>query len=471
MKNTLLATLALTSSLTYAQISVDAPKKIDISKFQKKTKSFKKKSDFNDPLWEQQWGPRHVSLPEVWKSNKGHKDIVIAVIDSGVDYNHPELRNNMWANEKELNGRPGVDDDGNGYVDDIYGYDFANKDGDPMDDYGHGTHCAGIIGATHNNGEGIVGVMDDVSIMAVKFLDKKGNGENIDAAKSIDYAVKMGADIISASWAGPEAAPVIKKAIERAEKAGVLFVAAAGNDKVFSRDNDMVGQYPTNYKLSNILSVASIKPDSELSSFSHFGRTSVHIAAPGDEIISTLPDNSYGVKSGTSMAAPMVAGIVGLLYAKEGKQETLKVIQRVMRTSTFHSKLRKRLISDGYISAYDLLEDNEGERPKLTGWKTYKLPKVIESTHPYTQNQVAGLPVWIPEAKYIRAKIKRYEFAEGDVLEIADMNNMLVEKIDGGSEEDYTTTYVEGHMMIIRFHADRWVHRWGFAIEEVEYID
>jgi hypothetical protein len=281
----------------------------------------------NDPNFSRQWALNNtgqtggtpdadIDAPEAWDIQTGSGDIIVAVIDSGVDYNHPDLAGNMWRNTVELNGIPGFDDDGNGYVDDIYGYDFLNNDGDPADDLFHGTHCAGIVGADANNARGVAGVCWDVNIMALKVGDTYG----VDLAAAIEaigYAVTMGAKVINASWGSYQDSQGLRDAIAGANAAGVMFVAAAGNEY---NDNDQFPMYPASYNFDNIISVMATDSRDRMVSYSNYGAISVDIGAPGANIFNTLPTYrtpdmiayglpaNYGLLSGTSMAAPHVAG-------------------------------------------------------------------------------------------------------------------------------------------------------------------
>ncbi len=245
-------------------------------------------------------------VPDAWNLSVGGDDIVVAVVDTGVDYTHPDLRNNMWKNMKEANGRPGVDDDGNGYVDDVYGYDFVRNRANGDDDNKHGTHCAGVIGA-ERNGIGVVGINQKVKIMPLKFLDANGSGDTMAAIKAIDYAVANGARVISNSWGGGGYSSLLNDAIQRALARGIHVVAAAGNE---SNNNDARPTYPANY--AGVISVASSDQADSLSFFSNFGPKSVFIAAPGSSIQSTVPGGYYERLSGTSMAAPQVSGAIAL---------------------------------------------------------------------------------------------------------------------------------------------------------------
>ena len=277
----------------------------------------------NDPRFNDLWGMHNtgqtggtvdadIDAPEAWDISTGSSEIIVAVIDTGVDYNHPDLVANMWINGAELNGTPGVDDDGNGYVDDIYGYDFCNNDADPMDDHYHGTHCAGTIGAVGDNGEGVSGVCWNVRIMALKFLDAWGYGWSSDAVDCIEYSVQMGAKVLSNSWGGGPYSHSLKDAIDAAGEAGVLFVAAAGNDDV---NNDVEPHYPSSYDCENIIAVLSTDKNDNKSGFSCYGLNTVDLGAPGSSILSCEPGNGYDYHSGTSMATPHVAGACALVLS------------------------------------------------------------------------------------------------------------------------------------------------------------
>lgn len=294
-----------------------------------------------------------INASRAWEITKGAtgKDIVkIAVIDTGVDYTHPDLKDQMDVNALELNGKAGVDDDNNGYIDDVYGYDFANKDGNPMDGHGHGTHCAGVIGASHNT-TGIAGVMANVKIVGIKFLTDKGSGETIDAISAIDYAIKRGVRVMSNSWGGDEKEQSLQDAITKAQEAGITFVAAAGND---SSDNDKRPTFPANYEVENVISVGSYASNGARSGFSNYGVKSVHVFAPGSNILSTYK-GGYGNLSGTSMAAPHVSGVVGLLLSQEPNLTPAQIKERLIKTSAKTSKLKTTSLSEGRVDAYRAL--------------------------------------------------------------------------------------------------------------------
>ena len=304
----------------------------------------------NDPFFADQWGLHNIGggggladadidAPEAWDQTVGHSSVVVAVVDSGIDYRHRDLASNIWVNPREIAGN-GVDDDGNGFVDDVHGYDFANGDSDPWDDHGHGTHVAGIIGAVGSNGEGIAGVAWQVRLMPLKFLGTGGVGSVADAIRAINYATMMrsryGVNIraINASWGGSSYSGALETAIRAAGETGILFVTAAGND---SRNNDFHPQYPANYDLPNVISVAASDRYDRLASFSNFGQQKVHLVAPGVQILSTVPGGGYQKLSGTSMAAPFVSGAVALVaaaapgaFASELRQAVFQGVDRLV---------------------------------------------------------------------------------------------------------------------------------------------
>ncbi|MFN7874938.1 MAG: S8 family serine peptidase [Pirellula sp.] len=267
----------------------------------------------NDPMYVNQWGfensaDKDIDMAQAWDYGTS-TSVVVAVIDTGIDYTHPDLAANIWMNTDEVAGN-GIDDDGNGYIDDIRGWNFINETNNPMDDHGHGTHVAGTIGAVGNNSVGVVGVAWNVKMMALKFLNSSGSGNLSDAVEAIDYARVNGAKIINASFGGGGFSSAMQTAIQRFQNVGGIFVAAAGNN---AQNNAVIASYPANYP--GVVSVAASTSTDTLASFSNFG-TNVHIAAPGQSIRSTLPGNRYGNMNGTSMAAPHVAGALALLWGQ-----------------------------------------------------------------------------------------------------------------------------------------------------------
>ncbi|MCU0544335.1 MAG: S8 family serine peptidase [Oscillatoriaceae cyanobacterium Prado104] len=287
-----------------------------------------------------------IGATQAWNVQKGSKNVVVAVIDSGVDYNHRDLAANIWKNPGETAG-DGIDNDGNGYKDDWRGYDFVNKDSNPMDDNSHGTHIAGIIGAVGNNNIGVVGVSQNVSLMPLKVMGAGGIGSSNDIVKAINYATQNGAKVINASFAGGPFLQVMKDAIADANKKGVLFVAAAGND---GKNNDTKPQYPANYDLPNIISVAATNDRDRLASFSNYGQNSVDLAAPGENILSTTPGDRYDFKIGTSMAAPYVTGAAALLLAENPNLSAAQIKDTLMKDADKLTSLNGKTVSGGRLN-------------------------------------------------------------------------------------------------------------------------
>jgi subtilisin family serine protease len=305
-----------------------------------------------------------IDAPEAWQVMTGSGDVIVAVIDTGVDYDHEDLSDNMWTNDLELNGSPGVDDDGNGHIDDIYGIDAYSDDTDPMDEDNHGSHCAGTIGAVGNNGIGVVGVTWDVRMMALRFMGV-GGGWTSDAIDCLEYAIMMKEDfghnvrVVNASFGGADYSQAEYDAIWAAGEADILFVAAAGND---SQDNDVHAHYPSGYDLPNIISVAAtdrhdllLYIKNPLFLGSNWGAATVDLAAPGQAILSCKRSNSYGYMSGTSMAAAHVSGLAALIFAANPAYTWDQVNLNILFTGDRITSLDGLILTGGRINANSAL--------------------------------------------------------------------------------------------------------------------
>lgn len=351
-----------------------------------------------NPDLAQQWGMNDIGAPQAWRMNVDASNIIVAVIDSGTDYTHEDLRPNLWRNPGEMgldaNGKDkstnGLDDDGNGLVDDLIGWDFVSEDNKPFDlavepiklltkggNPGHGTHCAGNVGARGENGLGISGVAPNVKIMSLRFISEQGAGSTSAAIRAIRYAVDKGAKVLSNSWgsegedpASGEENRALRDAVEYAKSKGVLFVAAAGNGhkgKGYDNDNDPLPAFPASYTHDNIISVAAIDENDRLGGFSNWGLTSVDIAAPGLRVYSTTVGGMYSDKvidlasisvdwDGTSMAAPHVAGAVALYWAAHPNQDWKQVKQTLLDSATRLPQLQGRMVSGGKLNALEMMK-------------------------------------------------------------------------------------------------------------------
>jgi subtilisin family serine protease len=314
-----------------------------------------------DPQFSDQWalannGQRggkegaDISAMRAWAVTTGDDDVVIAVLDSGVDYTHADLTNNIWVRPANV---ARYQDDSAGTIQDLHGFNAIENNADPMDDNGHGTHCAGIIGAEGGNNIGITGVNWTVKIMPLKFMNAGGFGTTKDAVEAINYVIdrrKAGVNVkvISASWGSTMKSQALEDVIRKAYEAGILFVAAAGNA---TTDNDRTPHYPSSYNVPNVISVAALDRNDQLASFSNFGAKSVAIAAPGVDILSTWLDNAFEEKSGTSMATPVVAGVAGLIAAEEPRLSVDDLRKRVVESVDKLETLRGRVVSGGRINA------------------------------------------------------------------------------------------------------------------------
>ncbi|MBI2611648.1 S8 family serine peptidase [Candidatus Gottesmanbacteria bacterium] len=326
----------------------------------------------NDPDFSKLWGLNNtgqtggtsgadIKAINAW-DNIHDSNLVVGIIDTGVDYTHEDLANNMWKNPGEVEGN-GVDDDGNGYVDDVYGWDFVNNDNNPMDDHGHGTHVAGTIGGEGNNSIGVSGINWEVKIAALKFLSSGGYGTTTDAIEAISYANSMGFKITNNSWGGGGYSQALYDAIAAANNGGYLFVAAAGNSGL---NTDNSSAYPASYNLDNIISVAATDHNDNIASFSNYGVNSVDLGAPGVNIYSSVPKGNcslcaasgYTYLSGTSMATPHVAGAAALIWTSKPALSHLQIKSLLLSTTDPLSSLSGKSVSGGRLNIWNPFEND-----------------------------------------------------------------------------------------------------------------
>jgi len=313
----------------------------------------------NDPFLSVQWhldnspSEPDIQATKAWDTTTGSDSVLVAVIDTGIDYAHPDLVANLWTHPGETPG-DALDNDGNGYIDDWRGWDFADRDNDPKDDHGHGTHVAGILGAVGNNGVGVSGVCWKVRILP---LDGFGFEDSLssDLIEAIRYAKNMGARIINASWGDQYEDLLMQEAIREFTAAGGLFVTAAGND--YGENNDYFSSFPPNFDIDALLSVGASDIDDDIAGFSSIGPNRVHLMAPGDNIYSAYPtylnhvSTPYAFKDGTSMASPVVAGVAALLWSWDPDLTNLEVKYRILGGVVQSAIFADACLSGGRLNA------------------------------------------------------------------------------------------------------------------------
>ena len=421
-----------------------------------------------------------IGAREAWDTTKGSSDIVVAVVDTGVDWDHPDLAANIWVNHDEVAGN-GVDDDGNGYRDDVRGWDFYSGDSDPDDWDSHGTHVAGTIGAVGNNGTGVVGVNWDVRIMPLRFMGG-GSGSLSDAAAAIEYAVDNGAHVINASFGSYGYSYTLRDAIAEASDAGVLFVAAAGNE---DNDNDGYPFYPAGYDLPNVVSVAASNSSDRITSFSNYGDQTVHVAAPGEDIYSTYAGGGYGWMSGTSMASPVVAGAAALALSADPTMAPADLKQLIMETAYTSSNLSSWTISGGRLDAAALIDQvadhvpdeepppeeeeppeeeppPEEEEPPPTSWS--EVSYSASSRHPYRNNSELYWIVDASGASEMRIHFDWLDMEQGyDYVHLADREGNIWATYTGNLGS-FVSDPIPDDEVVVWLVSDYSVRNYGFDI-------
>lgn len=386
----------------------------------------------NDPSFAQQWAldntgqyggipGNDVHAPAAWNTTTGSRNVVVAVLDSGIDLTHPDLAANVWTNPGETAGN-GIDDDRNGFVDDVHGWNFIDNNADVSDGYGHGTHVAGIIGAVGNNGIGVSGVAWQVSLMVLRVENDSGAGSTSAVIAALNYATMMrrdhGIDVVvtNNSWESPGSfSSAMFEAIRAQGAAGITFVAAAGNH---ATDNDVIPRYPANYDLPNVISVAALDPAGNLAGMSDYGARSVDLAAPGTLIQSTWLRGGYGMLSGTSMAAPQVSGTVALLAAAKPGIGVAQVRAAILGTTAPLSSLAGKTATGGRLDVAAAVASLGTTTPPLPA-PVVVVPPVV--TAPPATSVTDGLPFSdtfaqpdgpLPAARWVQ-HVGRFSVASG----------------------------------------------------------
>ena len=339
----------------------------------------------NDTRYGEQWYHAATRIDSAWNilhrlQKKSTAPVVVGIIDTGIDYTHPDLAANIFINQGESGfdgqGRDkrsnGIDDDNNGYIDDWHGWDFVDNDNDPTDTDGHGTHCAGVIGAVVNNNLGIAGIVPNIRLLPLRILRSISEpGSATVAMAAIDYATRMGVRITNNSWVGESASPLLQAAFDRAGRAGVLAITAAGNR---GQNNDLLPAYPSGFDVAAIVSVSALDRTNALTSFSNFGATSVDIAAPGSAILSTEPNNRYGFREGTSQAAPIVTGIAALALLQDSLRSVAELKHLLLRSIDKLPALKGKIATGGKINAWKVLQPQDTIAPAPVRGVTARAP-------------------------------------------------------------------------------------------------
>lgn len=407
-------TITFKSEIPVIQLSQELSKRSDIE-YAEPNYIVKINAIPNDPGFVTQWGlhttgefggkaDADIDAPEAWDLTVGDTEtIIVAVLDTGVDTGHEDLTSRIWRNTDEpvFNG---IDDDNNGFIDDVHGWNFLNDNYNISDSQGHGTHVSGIIGAERGNGRGIAGVADKVKIMPIKFLNSNGEGTLQDAAQGVVYAADNGARVVNCSFGVFAITPpqALYQAIQYARTKGVIVVAAAGNEGV---DIGEVGNYtyPANYDLDNIITVASTTLSDRLSSFSNYSKLYVDLAAPGSDIVSTLPDNKYNVKSGTSMATPFVTGSVAVAMSHYPLATITQIREYILSSVDKLTDLTNDVLTGGRLNLHKIVSAVPTQIPTATSIPTPLISATVTPTIPVfitlspTQLPTpTGIPTLIP---------------------------------------------------------------------------
>ncbi|MCB0421037.1 MAG: S8 family serine peptidase [Bdellovibrionales bacterium] len=429
-----------------------------------------------DPDYNRQWGLKNdgqkleraqtpgfsgvdIGIERAWDFTTGSREIIVAVSDSGIDLKNPDLQKNLWVNQKEKEGLPNVDDDGNGYVDDIYGWDFANDDNDPTDDNQHGTHIAGIIGAQGNNRLGIAGINWKVRIMAVKWLDSGLRGSTEDAAKSLHYAMDMGAKVINCSWGEDndvddyEPPKELVEAIRRAERENVLIVAAAGNE---GYDLKAGAFYPASFKSDHLISVAAVNNQAQLweagGHASNYGAQDVDIAAPGEDIPSYALNGVIKPLSGTSMAAPFVSGVAALMLSKDPSLSAPELKRRILNSAKTYPHLRTKIRTAGVVNAYYALNNESHPLDLDDPFNGNHISQEL-AIKDYPLSSVQYYTLSHPGAHKIAVHFKKFHLTFGDSLTILNSDGEEVIKYNGEHSGKYSP-YVKGDTITLKLKSD-----------------
>lgn len=448
----------------------------------------------NDPLFPDQWHfENHGQISARGKMGKTGADIrfththgipetqneiIIAVLDSGLEFSHPDLNaDKIFLNRGEFGldsntqnkQNNGIDDDRNGYIDDIYGWNFADKTPHLTDSLGHGTHITGLLIARNNNGLGIAAPWKGIKVLPLQiFSGKRPSADSSTISAAIYYAVNMGAKVISASFGTPTPTEELRNAVRYAQSNDVIFVSAVGNMRM---NHDLEPSYPSGFHLENQISVGAMERRGLPTNFTNFGN-SVDIFAPGEDILSLSPSGAYAIRSGTSQACPLVAGAAAtarLLYPHEN---ALEIKNRLLNSADEREGLMGFVAKAKSLNIDNIVLNKTGARiptSEFSTWKTLDLR--MESEHPYRSNTSAKFNITLPpEARAFRLHFSRFITQSTDVVEIIDSENNVIASLSG-TLNDFWSPVINGASTTVTFITDQYVSDFGWIIDRVEYLD
>lgn len=402
---------------------------------------------------------------EAWKHSTGSAQVKVAILDSGIRFNHEDLRANLRPEKTELIEN-GIDDDGNGWKDDPLGWNFISQSNKPKDDNGHGTFCAGILGADWDNGKGSRGLLEKVSLLPIKVLDHLGQGSTATAIEGIEYALKSGAQIANISWGGNQFDPALYQVMKEATEQGLLIVAAAGNSGS-NNDDPSESVYPASFSILGLISVAAYDAKGERAAFSQVGKQRVAIGAPGVEVFGTELEG-YGFRSGTSFAAPHVTGVAALLKAKFPDLNNFELEKRILETGEpLHFYERNYTRTGKFVSAGNALLGRIPQDITLPQ-KWHRIAYHQSSEHPYSADSQWSLKIKEPGARFLRLHFKSFETEKKfDWVTLKDQSGKMIYRYSGNLSS-FTSAEAIGDEIQLEFSSDFNRQYYGFDIDYIE---
>ena len=445
----------------------------------------------NDPFLEQQWyfhnngqvdsqgqdglAGADIKIFPALEIFQPRGEVVLAVIDSGLDLNHEDISPDaLWVNVGESGlddqGRDratnGLDDDGNGYVDDVHGWNLVAGKHDVQDRHYHGTHVGAILTALTNNNVGMAGGFSSIKLMLLKIFDLGGTADRPKIAEGIRYACENGARVVNASWGSGYRSDEIEAAIRFCHERGVLFVGAAGNSR---KNMDVEPDFPSAYDLPNQVVVSATDNQDRPATFSNYG-TMIDIAAPGSYIFSLLPKSQYRAFSGTSQASPMVAGAAALLMAQEPWLSHMEVKKRLLESADQRRALKRWVPSAGRLNVYNLLAGKKGDQLvpiEIPQWKEKDYS--LESPHPYAYNMDETYEITVPGASFLRLHFEKFQFDKhDDTLTLISAKGEVIEHLNS-SLGSFWSEPIPGEKVILRLRSNDKVNDWGFVINKLQF--